>query len=73
MNCNLCIFKGENGSDSAPDILQFAPVNVISVEDCQDDWLRVSEQNICNRDDNGEISGCRVTYMLLIYFLCCES
>ena len=48
--------------DSSPDILQWAPVNVISVSDCQDDWgSQMSEAQICIRDDNGEFGACFVS------------
>ena len=43
-----------------PNILQFAPVDVISVEDCQDDWSEVSELQICIRDDSGQHGACFV-------------
>ena len=42
---------------TSPDILQFAAVNVISVEDCQDDWgSSISDQHICLRSD-GDVDG----------------
>ena len=48
-------------SDGFPDILQFAPANVISVEDCQQDWDAQEEQHICIRDPNGEVGVCGVS------------
>ena len=44
-----------------PDILQFAPANVISLEDCQQDWSFMEEQHICIRDPNGEQGICAVS------------
>ena len=44
-----------------PDILQFAPANVISLEDCQQDWSFMEEQHICIRDPNGEQGICGVS------------
>ena len=47
--------------DFAPDILQFAPVNVISNEDCRDDWNWMTRLYICIRDDSGEQGACFVS------------
>ena len=47
--------------DGLPDILQFAPANVISLEDCQQDWSFMEEQHICIRDPNGEQGICPVS------------
>ena len=47
--------------DPSPDILQWAPVNVISEEDCQDDWFGMGEEQICIRDPNGEFGACFVS------------
>ena len=44
----------DRDDDDLPDILQSAPVNVISVEDCQDDFSFNDEQHICIRDPTGE-------------------
>ena len=44
-----------------PDILQFAPANVISLEDCQQDWDFIEEQHICFRDPNAEQGICGVS------------
>ena len=46
---NICV-----PDDFSPDILQFAPVNVISTADCQDDWGWMNDLYICIRDDSGE-------------------
>ena len=62
--CLSCI-----ADEFAPDILQWAPVNVISVSDCQDDWgSSMQEQHICIRDDNGEFGGCFVSDLFGIQF-----
>ena len=52
--------------DVYPDILQWAPVNVISVEDCLDDWGDMDEEQICIRDPNGEFGACFVSKRFLI-------
>ena len=44
-----------------PDILQFAPANVISLEDCQQDWSFMEEQHICIWDPNEEHGICGVS------------
>ena len=44
-----------------PDILQFAAVNVISTEDCQDDWDFMNDLYICTRDDSGQQGPCFVS------------
>ena len=54
----------ENTDTESPDILQFAPVNVISVEDCLDYFPHVDEQHICMRDPNGEQGPCYVSLIL---------
>ena len=51
----------DRDDDDLPDILQFAPVNVISVEDCQDDFSFINEQHICIRDPTGEHGACFVS------------
>ena len=48
-------------TDNSPDILQFAPVNVISTADCQDDWGWINDLYICVRDDSGQQGGCFVS------------
>ena len=55
--------------DFSPDILQFAPVNVISTEDCQEDWIWMNDLYICIRDDSGEQGACFVsTFHWRLYF-----
>ena len=56
----LCVCF-QNADDNFPDILQFAPVNVIRVEDCQDDFSYIDEQHICIRDPTGEQGACFVS------------
>ena len=53
---NICI-----PDDFSPDILQFAPVNVISTAYCQDDWGWMNDLYICIRDDSGEQGACFVS------------
>ena len=51
--------------DTSPDVLQFAPVNVISTADCQDDWSWMNDLYICIRDDSGQQGACFVSILYL--------
>ena len=55
--------------DGVPDILQFAPANVISLEDCQQDWSFMEEQHICIKDPNGEQGVCSVSYKTILILI----